>query len=176
MAKGNTRSRSRRHQRKRPQQINTLLIVGGVLVLGVVGAVLLTANNSRAAEVDGERVALEPTLGPEDAPVTITEYGDFGCPTCRAWHNAGIREQIIAAYGDRVRFEFKDFPLITAQSPLAAEAAQCALDQGLFWEYHDYVYERFQGLFEDDLVFYAGQVGLDMEAFQTCLDSRQHRA
>lgn len=175
MAKGKSRSRSRRQQRRRRQQRTTLLVVGGVVVLGVVGAILLTSNSSSVSAADSERAAVDPTIGPDDAPVTITEYGDFGCPSCRAWHMAGIREQIIATYGDQVRFEFKDFPVITAQSPKAAEAAQCALDQGLFWEYHDYVYENFQGLFDDDLVLYADQVGLDMETFERCLDSSEHR-
>ena len=73
-------------------------------------------------------------LGPETAPVRIVEYGDFGCPSCRAWHNAGIREQLLADFGDQLSFEFRHFPVITAQSPKAAEAAQCASEQGAFWE------------------------------------------
>jgi protein-disulfide isomerase len=108
--------------------------------------------------------------------VTIVEYGDFGCPSYRAWHNAGILERVQAAYGDQVRFVWHDFPVITAQSPKAAEAAQCAYDQGFFWEYHDLLFERARSLSAGDLKSYAGELGLDTTAFDQCLDSGQHRA
>lgn len=140
---------------------------------------MLVARGIGRTSDDGaseERVALDPTIGPDDAPVTVVEFGDFGCPSCRAWHNAGIRQQILAAYGDQVRFVFKDFPVVTTQSPRAAEAGQCALDQGKFWEYHDFVYENFQGLDDGDLQFYAVQIGLDLDTFQTCLDLSSHTA
>jgi protein-disulfide isomerase len=108
--------------------------------------------------------------------VVITEYADFGCPACRAWHNAGIVEQVIAAYGDQVQFVWKDFPVITAQSPKAAEAGQCAFDQGKFWEYHDVLFENASALGVSNLKGYAAQIGLDSEAFNACLDSGQNRA
>jgi protein-disulfide isomerase len=111
----------------------------------------------------------DPALGPADAPVVITEYADFGCSACRAWHNYGIREQVLATFGDQVRFVWKDFPVITAQSPKAAEAGHCAADQGEFWAYHDIVYENFAGLNEQALRSYATNVGLDMERFDQCL-------
>ncbi len=88
----------------------------------------------------------DPALGPVDAPVVITEYADFGCPACRSWHAAGIREQVRAVYGDQVRFVWKDFPVIAPLSPQAAEAGQCAAAQGKFWEFHDTAYEGYAGL------------------------------
>ncbi|MFQ5419560.1 MAG: DsbA family protein, partial [Anaerolineae bacterium] len=117
-------------------------------------------------------------LGPADAPVRIVEYGDFGCPSCRAWHNSGIREQLVAAYGDQIAFEFRHFPVITAQSPKAAEAGQCAAEQGAFWAYHDYIYEATpQGaLGTRDLKDYAAAIGLDQPSFDTCLDSGKYRS
>lgn len=175
MARGQSPSGNEAQGGMRRQQRRTLLIVGVVIVLGIAGAIWLTVINSRPAETGEDRIALDPTIGPADAPVTIVEYGDFGCPSCRVWHQAGIRKKIIDAYGDQVRFVFKDFPVITPQSPQAAEAGQCALDQDLFWEFHDVVYEQYQGLFEPDLAFYAERAGLDMAAFQECLDSGQHR-
>jgi protein-disulfide isomerase len=168
------RRQSRGRRRRQQQQQRTLIIVGGVIVLAVAGAFILSNGNPGAGQVAPERLALDPAIGPEDAPITITEFGDFGCPACRTWHNAGIREQLVATYGDQIRFVFKDYPVITAQSPRAAEAAQCALDQGLFWEYHDYVYENYVGLFEPDLQFYAAQVGLDAAEFESCLSSNLH--
>jgi protein-disulfide isomerase len=118
----------------------------------------------------------DPFIGSINAPVTIVEYGDFGCPSCRAWHNAGILEQVQAAYSDQVRFVWRDFPVITAQSPQAAEAAQCAYDQGYFWEYHDLLFERAHAIRDEDLKSYAGELDLDTAAFNQCLDSGQHRA
>jgi protein-disulfide isomerase len=108
--------------------------------------------------------------------VVITEYGDFGCPSCRSWHNAGILQQVLAAYGHDVQFVWKDFPVITAQSPKAAEAGQCAFDQGKFWEYHDLLYAKAPALSPNDLKNYAVQIGLDTAKFNQCLDTGQNQA
>lgn len=115
----------------------------------------------------------DPVLGPDTAPVEIVEYADFGCSACREWHNDGIREQILATFGDQVRFVWKDFPVVTAQSPRAAEAGHCAAAQGKFWEFHDLVYEEFDGLDLDALQSYASRTGLDMATFNQCLDQKQ---
>jgi protein-disulfide isomerase len=85
-------------------------------------------------------------------------------------------DQVRATYGDQVQFVWKDFPVITAQSPKAAEAGQCAFDQGKFWEYHDLLYEQAYSLSVTDLKTYAAQIGLDTEKFAQCLDSGQNRA
>jgi protein-disulfide isomerase len=122
------------------------------------------------------RLEADPALGPTDAPVTIVEYGDFGCSSCKIWHQAGIRDQVEAEYGDQVKFVWRDFPVITAQSPKAAEAGQCAFDQGMFWEYHDYIYEQGTSLNVPDLKEYAKQVGLNSREFNNCLDSGQNEA
>jgi len=69
-----------------------------------------------------------------------------------------------------------DFPVITVESPKAAEAGRCAYDQDKFWEYQDYVYNNYWGLEIDNLKFYAGQVGLDQAMFDQCLDSGVKKA
>ena len=79
-------------------------------------------------------------------------------------------------YGDKLRFVWRDFPVITAESPKAAEAARCANDQGKFWEYHDLLYEQAPALSVADLKSYAVQLGLDAAVFNPCLDSGQHQA
>ncbi|MCI0551812.1 MAG: DsbA family protein [Anaerolineae bacterium] len=148
----------------------------GALALILIAAVSFISSGSKAQPLDETRLASNPTLGPDSAKVVITEYGDFGCSSCRGWHNAGIMEQIMAMYGDQVQFVWKDFPVITTESPKAAEAGQCAFDQGKFWEYHDFLYEETYSLYEDDLKSYATQLGLDKEQFNQCLDSGQNRA
>jgi protein-disulfide isomerase len=71
---------------------------------------------------------------------------------------------------------WRDFPIITAQSPQAAEAGQCAFDQGKFWEYHDLLYSKAPALAISDLKAYASQIGLDRARFDHCLDSNQDQA
>ncbi len=113
----------------------------------------------------------DPVLGSADAPIEIVEYSDFGCPACRSWHNAGILAQLEAAYGEKVRFVWKDFPVVTPYSPKAAEAGHCAASQGKFWEYHDYLFESTTNLRDDGLKAAAASLGLDQTEFDACLDS-----
>jgi protein-disulfide isomerase len=112
-----------------------------------------------------------PQIGPKSAPVTIVEFGDYGCSSCLIWAAAGMRQQLLDKYGDKVRFVWADFPVITLDSPKAAEAGRCAYDQGKFWEYQDYLYNNYQGIQIPYLKFYAGRVGLDQKLFDECLDS-----
>jgi protein-disulfide isomerase len=107
------------------------------------------------------------------APVTIVEFSDFQCPFCvRARPTvARVRE----AYGDKVRWVFRHFPLGFHQyAEKAGEAASCAGDQGRFWEMHDKLWENSTKLGVDDLKTYAGALGLDRQAFDKCLDSGRH--
>jgi protein-disulfide isomerase len=80
----------------------------------------------------------------------------------------------------KVRYVFKYFPFLGDESYYAAEAAECAGDQGKFWEYHDLLFTRWQGegvgtFLPDKLKGYAGELALDTQAFGACLDSRQRQ-
>jgi len=112
-----------------------------------------------------------PQIGPKSAPVTVVEFGDFGCSSCRIWAQAGMRQQLLDKYGDKVRFVWADFPVITLESPKAAEAGRCAYDQGKFWEYQDYLYNNYEGLDIFSLRLYAYSIGLDQARFDQCLNS-----
>jgi protein-disulfide isomerase len=152
-----------------------------VLVLLFVGVVawsrlnLEGQSNSIAAETF---MADYPSLGPETAPITIVEYGDLGCPACWAWHKLGVLKDIRAKYGDQVRFVWKDFPVVTLDSPDAAEAAQCAHEQGKFWEFHDLIYDNDNpgAISKNELKAYAAKVELDMDKFNACVDSHRYQA
>lgn len=103
--------------------------------------------------------------------IEIVEYSDFQCPACGAAfpHLTAFMEQ----YGDRARLTYTHFPL-TGIHPFAfkaAEAAECAADQGRFWEYHDMLFENQQALAVPDLKATAAQLGLDTGLFTACLDS-----
>ena len=129
--------------------------------------------------LDPPRVSVEiadndPATGPADAPVTIVEFSDFQCPYCQRVGPtmASVRE----AYGDKVRIVFRDYPLaFHQQAQPAAEAAQCAHEQGKFWEYHDKLFANQQALGADDLKKYAADLELDGERFTECFDSGRFR-
>ena len=116
----------------------------------------------------------DPSLGDPSAPVTIVEFSDFQCPFCR--QVAPTLKQVRDKYGDKVRIVWKDFPLtqIHPEAFKAAEAAHCAGDQGRFWEYHDRLFANQEALEPDSLKSYASNLGLDVAAFTTCLDSSKH--
>jgi protein-disulfide isomerase len=111
--------------------------------------------------------------GPQTAPVTLTEYGDYQCPYCGQAH--AILQALMGTVGDQVRLVFRNFPLQTVHpdAELAAEAAEAAGAQGLFWEMHDMLYENQSRLSEPDLFSYAASLGLDMDRFAA--DLAAHR-
>ncbi len=114
-----------------------------------------------------------PVRGNPKAPVTVVEFSDFQCPFCaRARPTvARVRE----AYGDKLRWVFRHFPLsFHPYAEKAGEAAACAGDQGRFWEMHDRLWENNTKLEVADLKGYAAALGLDTAAFARCLDSDLH--
>ncbi len=145
------------------------LTAAGLIVLLVVIFLAFRPQGMTAAIANIDRP--NPQIGPKDAPVTIVEFGDYGCSSCRIWAAAGMRQQLLDKYGNKVRFVWADFPVITLDSFKAAEAGRCAYDQNKFWEYQDYVYNNYQGIDIPTLKFYAGRVGLDQVVFDQCLDS-----
>lgn len=99
--------------------------------------------------------------GPDEAPVTLVEYGDLECPYCRMAHP--IVKAAQRALGNQLRFAFRHFPLkeIHPHAPHAAEAAESAGAQGKFWDMHDIIFENQHALEDADLVRYAKQLHLD---------------
>ncbi|MEP6462179.1 MAG: Na+/H+ antiporter NhaA [Frankiaceae bacterium] len=109
--------------------------------------------------------------GPDTAPVTVVEYGDFECPFCGQAEPA-VRE-LLADHGD-VRYVWRHLPLtdVHPRAELAAEAAEAAADQGAFWEMHDTLMAHQEQLRPADLLRYAEQVRLDIGRFRD--DLREH--
>jgi len=117
----------------------------------------------------------DPARGPAAAKVTIVEFSDFQCPFCSRVE--GTVKQVMENYKDKVRFVYRDFPLsIHALAPKASEAAQCANEQGKFWEYHDALYADQTKLAVADLQATAERLGLKGDAFKTCLESGKFAA
>jgi protein-disulfide isomerase len=104
--------------------------------------------------------------GPENAPVTLLEYGDYECPYCGEAYP--IVQEIQRRLGDRLRFVFRNFPLTQSHphAQHAAEAAEAAAGQEKFWEMHDYLFEHQRALDDAHLVQYAVALNLDEETFK----------
>ena len=117
----------------------------------------------------------DPALGPDDALVTIIQFSDFQCPFSKRYFDE-TEQLILSNYGDQVSYVFRDFPLtsIHPQAQKAAEAAQCAFDQGKYWEYHDMLFQNQGALDVDSLKSYATALGLDETAFNLCMDSGKY--
>ncbi len=109
--------------------------------------------------------------GNPDAKVKVVEFSDFQCPACS--RALPIVDGIINKYGDNISFEYKHFPLtnIHRYAFKAAEASECASDQGKFWEMYEIMFENQESLAVSDLKGYAKELGLDTEKFDACLDS-----
>jgi protein-disulfide isomerase len=121
-----------------------------------------------AVPVDPER---DHVRGPDRAPVTLVEYGDFECPYCGRAESV-VRE-LLADYGD-LRYVWRHLPLtdVHPHARLAAEAAEAASQQGKFWQMHDQLLDHQDALTAKDLIRYAGELGLDAERFTR--DLRNH--
>lgn len=103
--------------------------------------------------------------GPETAPVTLVEYGDYECPHCgQAYYIVKELEHLLAS---QLRFVFRHFPLTSVHphAELAAEAAEAAGAQGQFWPMHDCLFEHQRALDDQHLTEYAAELGLDMARF-----------
>ena len=114
--------------------------------------------------------------GNKDAKVVMIE---FGCYECHFTKQAEPTvKKVIATYGDQVLFVFKDFPLgpTHVNAIESAQAAHCALDQGKYWEYRDYLFANQPKLSYDDLVTYANELRLDIPAFKDCLQSKKYES
>jgi Na+/H+ antiporter NhaA len=122
-----------------------------------------------AVPVDEER---DHVRGPDKAPVTVVEYGDFECPYC-GMAEPSVRE-LLRDFGD-VRYVWRHLPLtdVHPHAQLAAEAAEAAAAQGAFWEMHDLLLDHQDALSVRDLVGYAASLGLDVDRFRAYLRAHE---
>lgn len=131
------------------------------------------------SQVDGT------SLGDPNAPVRIDVWEDFQCPACKTYTEV-TEAQIITNYvlTGQVFYTFHFFPFIDGrqaggESQQSANAAMCALEQGMFWEYHDLLYANWdgenRGAFADArLEAFAEYLELDMDAFDTCFSTNRY--
>ena len=116
----------------------------------------------------------DPTMGPANAPVTIVEFSDFQCPYCKL--SLPTIKEILAKYPGKVRVVYRDYPGPNhPHAQQAAEAAQCAGDQGKFWEYHDSLFERQAPGTGWNFIELAKEIGLNQDALAACLNTGLYR-
>lgn len=115
-------------------------------------------------------------LGNPNAVVVLTEYADLQCPACKVAFEK-INTPLLSTYGDKIRMEFKHFPLqqLHRFALEAAMAAECSADQGKFWEYVDLVYVNQEKLKTEQLSLWAKDLQLDTQLFDRCLASKIKR-
>ena len=116
-----------------------------------------------------------PILGDLNAPITLVEFGDYQCYFCNQFFHT-TEDKLFKNYVDtgKVKVIFKDYTIIGPDSIAAAHAAHCADDQGKFWEYHDTLYDHWTGenngwASSENLLQFAGDVGLDIDEFSNCM-------
>lgn len=124
-----------------------------------------------AAPIADVVTADDPAVGPADARVTIVEFADFECPYSREAFTT-VR-QILAEFPNDVRLVYRDSPIdsIHPRAREAAKAATCADAQGKFLAMHDKLYQNASALKDNDLRFYAQQIGLDPLLFEQCMSA-----
>lgn len=122
-----------------------------------------------------------PYIGPEDAPVVIVEFSDFRCGFCGR-HFDQTLTPLLENFDGYIRYVYRDFPVVGGENAVrAALAAECANDQGKFWEYHNLLFTNQANTGGSDmdalsalLVSFAEDLAFDMEQFNACYESQQH--
>ncbi len=121
-----------------------------------------------------------PYLGNPAAPITLVEFGDYQCFFCNKYFH-DTEEKLLKNYVEtgKVKIIFKDFTIIGPDSVNAAHAAHCADDQGLFWEYHDTLYNNWTGenngwASSENLLRFAQKIGLNIDEFSQCMIDAIH--
>jgi len=121
-----------------------------------------------------------PILGDPNAPVTLVEFGDYQCHFCNVFFHT-TEDSILKNYVEtgKVKMIFKDYNIIGPDSVNASHGAHCAMDQGLFWEYHDILYSNWTGenngwASSDNLARFAQEIGLDMDVWTECMVNGSH--
>lgn len=144
-----------------------------LIVIAIIGGVIFVNKSKHSTSVAPSNAELTNlTMGKGTTGVTLIEYGDFQCPVCGSYYP--IVKQVVEKYGDKITFQFRNFPLpeLHQNAVLAARAALAADKQGKFWEFHDLLYEN-QTAWSDSKnassIFegYAQQLGLNVDQFKT---------
>lgn len=177
-----------RQKREQKERQKKLFILGGILAAAILVSAFIIINANKpigdiqAAPDRSHPQAVGLTMGDPNAPVIVEEFSDFQCVACfRFWENS--EEDFIRDYVETglVYFKYSPFSFLGPESFQAAEAAYCANDQGKFWEYHDMVFNNWDGEnignFSDQrLIAFADAINLDSAAFKQCFNKNTYQS
>lgn len=184
--------RERRRKRQQQQRMVVIMMVVGVALIAIAAIMapallrnLETVGEFEQPELNARPMANGNTMGDPNAPVVIEEFSDFGCSHCATFAQTTaelIAEDYVATgqvfFISRSTGEFNK----TYKTDIAAEAAYCAADQNMYWEYQDIIFANQGMLFysgityiENYLAAFAKSLDLDMNQFNDCLDNSQNR-
>jgi protein-disulfide isomerase len=186
---GNREIVKKRRKQQASKDNRTAIIIIAALVIVIVGIVIATqvkpvgeiaaSNHVYSVEYNGM------SLGSPNAPVKVVEFADFQCPACANYWSVlepTIIEQYVAT--GKVQYTYAPFSFLGRgqawdESKKAAEAAYCANDQGMFWEYHDIIFANHNGenqgaYSKERLIAFAENLELDMNAFKSCFSSGKY--
>jgi len=159
-----------------------------VIALGILASVYSSMTGNESINLDMSRIhgtintAMgSPLLGSQSAPITIVEFGDYQCPNCKAWFET-TKPALIENYinSGKVNLVYLDLAFLGRDSIPAAVASYCAEDQGKYWEYHGLLYSSQTGIDDgwansERLRAFAFNLELDMDLFNSCLDSDKYK-
>ncbi|MCE2506097.1 MAG: DsbA family protein [Nitrosopumilaceae archaeon] len=121
-----------------------------------------------------------PILGDSNAPITLVEFGDYQCHYCNVFFHS-TEGDVLKNYVEtgKVKMIFKDYNIIGPDSINASHGAHCANDQGLFWEYHDILYNNWTGenngwASSENLLMFAQEIELDVNIWSECMINGDH--
>ena len=165
------------------------IAVGAIVAIIAIG--IVTSYSSSSSETmnldmgrthgDVSTAMGSPILGNPSAPITIVEFGDYQCESCYYWFHTQkpeIYENYIST--GKANLVFVDLAFLGRDSSTAAQASYCAEDQGMYWEYHDLLYNSQESQIDNGwanserLKAFAFSMGLDMDLFESCLDSDKY--
>lgn len=171
--------------------IPVAIVIAGAMIAGAVifsnrsntpaaGGTAAVGNSGAVIQDENIILGNAPILGNPKAPLTLVEFGDFQCPFCGRFFET-TEKDLIEKYvkTGKAKFAFRNFAFLGPESQWAAVAAECAKEQGKFWEYHDYLYSHQAGenrgaFSKDNLKQFASILGFNKTEFNFCLDSDKY--
>lgn len=139
----------------------------------IISLLLISCTSKEGLSAESSK----PPTGNPESSLVVEEFADLQCPSCKGAH-VTLFKPLLQKYGSTIRYEFRHFPIrqIHAYAQEAAEAAECAADQGKFWEFVDNTYENQAKLSRKDLLARAEKVGIShKDLFERCVKSRIKR-
>ena len=176
---------SQKANKNKTKTSKTKFILIGIIAIIIVGVTVIATNynteNAQSNKLSIDTTKGSPVLGEPSAPVTIIEFGDYQCPFCQKWNQSTkpLIEKDYISLG-KVKLIYVDFPIVGPDSIKAHAGSYCANEQGLYWQYHDFLYQN-QGHENSGWAsvnnlknIVSGMEDMDVSLFSKCIDSGKY--